>query len=199
MFCEHLRPVQASRPLAAPLRHGARSRGARSGRTRRVAAVSGMQPPRRAVARLLPHDVPLQEAVLLPVRGGLEDVQLPAVGRTPAARRCRGAGQQADASRGCCSCCPRLSRYGATRGGAVEGKPRLPTHGVADPARPRALRELPLQAGQVPLGEWAGFDFRRRRVTLMTLDGRDVSAARCWLVSAAPATVCRQVFRIVVL
>jgi hypothetical protein len=40
-----------------------------------------------AVARLLPHDVPLQPPLLLPVHCALEDVRLRAVGRGPPAER----------------------------------------------------------------------------------------------------------------
>ena len=65
-------------------------------RAARLVTVPRVQPHDRAQLGLLPHDVSLQDGVLLPVSRAVEDVRVPAVGRAQALCGCRGAGGWAE-------------------------------------------------------------------------------------------------------
>ena len=94
----HLRSVQASYSCTSSLRYRARPRGPEPRRTTRLETVPELPPSRRIIVGVLSHDVPVQEAVLLPMRGRLEDVRLPTMGGGTSAGRCCCPSQQTTAT-----------------------------------------------------------------------------------------------------
>ena len=80
-------PLQEVCPCWYPLRHGRRSHPCPSGGGR-MGTLPRMQASRGVDSRLLSHNLPVQQAVLLPLRGDVEELHLPAVGRTAAAGDC---------------------------------------------------------------------------------------------------------------